>query len=189
MRGVLAGAFFGAETFVPLMLVTERDSRPRAAGLALTGGALGWAGGSWFQGRSNNRVPRYLLVRAGCLLVALGIAMIALSTSRGAAVRRRCSPGSSAGAGMGMSMASVSLLTLQLSPPAGPGGRTRRPSRSRDSLFSVVFIGVAGAIYGAAFAAGSGSESTFVTIWLTMAAVAAGGAVVAARIARPALAA
>jgi hypothetical protein len=57
MRGVLAAAFFGAEAFIPLMLVQERGLRPGTAGLVLTGAALGWATGSWYQGRPNNRCP------------------------------------------------------------------------------------------------------------------------------------
>src|ERR671911_256868 len=45
MRGIMAGAFFGAEAFVPLMLVQQRGLSTTMAGLALTGGALGWATG------------------------------------------------------------------------------------------------------------------------------------------------
>jgi len=45
MRGVLAGSFFGAETFIPLMLVSERGLTSTQAGLSLTGAALGWAAG------------------------------------------------------------------------------------------------------------------------------------------------
>jgi hypothetical protein len=49
----------------------------------------------------------------------------------------------------------------------------------------VVFVGIAGAIYATALAAGTVSATTFATIWLTMAAVAAAGSVLAGRIARP----
>ena len=51
MRGVLAGSFFGAETFVPLMLIEERGVATAVAGLTLTGGAVSWSIGSWIQGR------------------------------------------------------------------------------------------------------------------------------------------
>ena len=80
MRGVLAGSFFGAETFIPLMLVTERGLTSTQAGLALTGAALGWAAGSWYQGRPTTPLPRHVLVRGGCALVAVAIALVALST-------------------------------------------------------------------------------------------------------------
>ena len=50
---------------------------------------------------------------------------------------------------------------------------------------SVVFVGIAGAIYGRALDADAVTAATFTTIWLVMALVAAGGAVAAARIARP----
>jgi ABC-type branched-subunit amino acid transport system permease subunit len=54
-----------------------------------------------------------------------------------------------------------------------------------DAVGSVVFVGLAGAIYAAALAAGTVSSSTFVTIWSVMAVVAAFGAVVAGRIPVP----
>jgi len=76
MRGVLAGSFFGAETFVPLMLVTERSLSTTLAGLSLTGAALGWATGSWWQGRPRTRTPRWRLVQLGCGVVALSIATV-----------------------------------------------------------------------------------------------------------------
>ena len=50
-RGLLAGAFVGAEAFVPLMLVEERQVALVLAGAALTVGSVGWTAGSWLQSR------------------------------------------------------------------------------------------------------------------------------------------
>ena len=50
-RGLLAGAFFGAEAFVPLMLVEQRSVPLFEAGAVLTVGAIGWTVGSWLQSR------------------------------------------------------------------------------------------------------------------------------------------
>ena len=50
---------------------------------------------------------------------------------------------------------------------------------------SVLFIGTAGAIYAAAVDGAGAGARTFTTIWLVMAAVAAAGVVLAARISRP----
>ena len=47
----MAGAFFGAEAFVPLMLVEQRHLSLLVAGSTLTVGALGWTAGSWLQSR------------------------------------------------------------------------------------------------------------------------------------------
>ena len=49
--GCFAGAFFGAEVFVPLLLVEQRGLATTLAGASLTGGALTWSLGSWYQGR------------------------------------------------------------------------------------------------------------------------------------------
>ena len=45
-RGLLPGAFFGAEAFVPLMLVEQRSVPLVQAGAVLTVGAVGWTAGS-----------------------------------------------------------------------------------------------------------------------------------------------
>ena len=73
---------------------------------------------------------------------------------------------------------------LDLSEPADQGANVAS-LQVCDSVGSVVFVGIAGAIYASALSAGTVSASTFITIWLTMAAVAGAGAVLAARIAQP----
>src|SRR5659263_265832 len=71
-RDLLAGIFFGAEAFLPLTLSTTHGLSPTLAGLPLTFGALGWFVGSWVQGHWGQR-SRYPLVRAGFVLVAVGV--------------------------------------------------------------------------------------------------------------------
>ena len=146
MRGVLAGSFFGAETFVPLMLVSERGLTATEAGLTLTGGALGWAGGSWYQGRPATRLPRHLLVRTGCALVAVAVAGVALTTWSAVPPWFAGVSWVVGGTGMGMAMASVSVLMLQLSPPQDQGANSAALQVS-DSLFAAVTIGVGGVVY------------------------------------------
>jgi predicted MFS family arabinose efflux permease len=146
MRGLLAGAFFGAETFIPLMLVTQRGLTSTQAGLCLTGGALGWAAGSWYQGRPATRVPRHVLVRTGCALVAVGIAMVVLTTWPAVPAWFAAVAWVVGGVGMGLGMASVAVLTLQLSRPQDQGANSAALQVS-DALFSAATIGVGGAIY------------------------------------------
>lgn len=45
LRGLLAGAFFGAKAFLPLMLVQQRALATTLAGASLTGAALTWSPG------------------------------------------------------------------------------------------------------------------------------------------------
>ena len=87
-------------------------------------------------------------------------------------------------AGMGLAFGAVGTLTLELSEPEDQGANVAA-LQVCDSVGSVVFVGIAGAIYGRALDADAVTAATFTTIWLVMALVAAGGAVAAARIARP----
>lgn len=157
MRGVLAGAFFGAEAFLPLLLVAERGLSSTLAGLSLTGGALGWAAGSWYQGRTRTTAPRHLLVRVGSGLVSGAIAALALVLiptvpAVTAAVVWTCGA-----VGMGMAMASISVLLFQLSPPAEHGSNSAALQLC-DNLGSITFVGLAGSIFGSAHGSGTRVE-------------------------------
>jgi len=184
MRGILAGAFFAGEAFVPLALQTIRGASTAQAGAVLTFGAIGWALGSQVQGRLYGRMRRHLLVQLGAGLVALCLATVTLSLVSAVPYGVAIASWIIGAAGMGMCFGAIGTLTLELSEPEDQGANVAA-LQVCDSVGSVVFVGIAGAIYGAAFAAGTVSARTFVTIWLTMAVVAAAGAVAAARIARP----
>jgi len=180
MRGVLAGSFFGAETFIPLMLVSERGLTSTQAGLSLTGAALGWAAGSWYQGRPTTRVPRHLLVRTGCAMVATAVALVALTTWSAVPAWVAAIAWTVGGTGMGLAMASVAVLTLQLSPPKDQGANSAALQVS-DSLFSAVTIGVGGAIYALGLRHDAGSWALRV-IDLLMVGIAVLGVLVAGRV-------
>ena len=184
MRGILAGAFFAGEAFVPLALQTERGVSTAQAGAALTVGAIGWALGSQVQGRLYGRTPRGLLVQIGAGFVATGLAFMSLSLVPSITVWVAIPCWMVAAVGMGMSFGSIGSLTLEMSEP-GDQGANVASLQVCDAVGSVVFVGLAGAIYAAALAAGTVSSSTFVTIWSVMAVVAAFGAVVAGRIPVP----
>jgi MFS family permease len=181
MRGVLAGAFFGAETFVPLMLVSGRGLSTTAAGLSLTGGALGWSAGSAFQGRRSLAVPRYILVRGGCVLVAVGIAGMALVSLASVPTQLALVSWVVGGAGMGLAMPSVALLMLELSPPADQGVNSAAIQMC-DALFSIVFIGIGGAVYATATRHPGPRTWAFWTIDVVMIVLALAGAWLAARV-------
>lgn len=184
MRGVLAGSFFGAEAFVPLMLVSQRNLSTTAAGLCLTGGAAGWAGGSAFQGRPGNTWPRYRLVRLGCLLVVVAITGVALAASAAVPPQLALVSWTVGGAGMGMAMASIAVLMLDLSPLADQGANSAA-IQIADGLFSVVCIGIGGVVFAAAARSGTVGVWAFVLIDALMASLALLGVVVAGRVRPP----
>jgi MFS family permease len=184
MRGILAGAFFAGEAFVPLALQTERGVSTAQAGAVLTVGAVGWALGSQVQGRLYGRMPRHRLVQTGAVLVSLCLATVTFSLVPSVPYWVAVVSWIIGAAGMGLAFGAVGTLTLELSEPEDQGANVAA-LQVCDSVGSVVFVGIAGAIYGRALDAGAVTAATFTTIWLVMALVAAGGAVAAARIARP----
>lgn len=182
MRGVLAGSFFGAEVFVPLMLIEERGVATAVAGLTLTGAALTWTLGSWVQGRPANRIPRFRLIQCGTALVGSGVALTSLALWHALPPLVAAISWPVAGLGMGLAMASVNVVMLELSPEAEQGFNSAALQVS-DALGSIVLIGAAGAVFAALHERGDGSAAAFLVIYGAMAAVAFAGACVAPRVA------
>ena len=181
MRGLLAGAFFGAEAFVPLMLVSERGLSTTQAGLSLTGGALGWAAGSWFQGHPGSEWPRHRLVRLGCLAVSLGVGAVTLVLTPVVPAGLTAVAWVVGGLGMGVAMASVSVLLLQLSPPQEQGANSAALQLS-DALGGVLTIGFAGSVYAYVHAQPGPDTAAFAVIFASMAALALAGSLLAVRL-------
>ena len=181
MRGLLAGAFFGAEAFVPLMLVSERGLSTTMAGLSLTGGALGWAAGSWFQGHPGSEWPRHRLVRLGCVAVALGVGAVVLVLMPAVPPGLAAAAWVVGGLGMGVAMASVSVLLLELSPPQEQGANSAALQLS-DALGGVLAIGFAGSVYAYAHAQPGPDTVAFGVIFASMAVLALTGSLLAARL-------
>lgn len=77
MRFLIAGAFFGADTFLPLGLTEYRHLTATQAGLAISAGALTWVLGSALQAKMDARGWRRAPVTAyGALTLLAGIGLI-----------------------------------------------------------------------------------------------------------------
>jgi len=150
LRGVQAGAFFGVEAFLPLMLVEHRGLSATAAGAVLTGAALGWSAGSWWQGRPTLRLGRGRLTLVGscAVLVGLGIASTAVSTDPAVPVLVAAFGWMVAGSGMGVTFSTLSVLLFRLSPEAEQG-RNSAALQMSDALGCVLTVGAAGVAYAA----------------------------------------
>jgi MFS family permease len=193
LRGVAAGSFIAAESFVPLMLVTQRGLSPTLAGFSLAAGGGTWALGSWMQSRPRLEPYRERLMTLGMVLVAAAIAA-APSVLIDAVPAWTVAVAWGFGCfGMGLVISSTSVLLLQLSAPEEAGTNSAALQIS-DGLSNVVLLAAGGAAFAAlgggavshtASAATGSHPAAFAVVFLPMAAVALAGAWVATRV-RPA---
>ncbi|MFE2429715.1 MFS transporter [Streptomyces sp. NPDC059373] len=182
LRGVAAGTFIGAESFIPLMLVTQRGLSPTLAGLSLAGGGVTWGLGSYLQSRPRLEPHRDRLVRAGMVLSALAIAGAGLTLLPGAPAWTAAIAWAVGGLGLGLVIASLSVLLLRLSPPAEAGANSAALQVS-DALSNVVLVSATGTAFAAL--GGAAHAAAFAAVFLPLAAIALTGVWVAARLRDP----
>ncbi|MFD7630435.1 MFS transporter [Streptomyces sp. NPDC059851] len=196
LRGVAAGSFIAAESFVPLMLVTQRGLSPTLAGFSLALGGLTWAGGSWIQSTGRVAPYRERLMVLGMVLVAFAIAAAPAVLVPWVPVWSLALTWGVGCLGMGLVIGSTSVLLLKLSAPEEAGANSAALQIS-DALANVVLLAAGGAAFaalgggsvGAAAHAAGGTAgaaashpAAFVVVFLPMAAVALVGAWVATRL-------
>ena len=183
-RGLLTFAFFAADVFVPLTVTTIRGESVVLSGLALTAGTIAWTTGAWIQERTVFRFGPAPLVRNGFLLIAIGIAGMAVVLS-GSVPAWLCLPAwGIAGLGIGMAYSSISLTVLRHA-PAGSEGATASSMQLADILGNAVGTGLGGVAVAAAVAgAGSAVIGVAVTDGVA-AALAIAGIFVASRLGAP----
>lgn len=187
MRGLLAGAFFGIESTVPLSLNVQHHYGATAAGLPLACAGFSWATGSWIQGRvDDSRGPqrRIALIRAGYGLVSVAGVIMALAAVPALPGWLAYPAWMIAGLGAGLTMSSVSVLMLKFTTDADRGADSAALQLS-DATASALTTGIAGVLVAAAARGAIGSTAGFVTLDLAMCAVAVVGVLVSGR-ARPA---
>ncbi|MCK7623941.1 MFS transporter [Streptomyces sp. RS10V-4] len=199
MRGLAAGALVAAESFIPLLLVTQRGLSATLAGLSLTGGGLTWALGSYVQSRPRLEPHRERLMGLGMGLLAVAILLVPLVLIDAVPAWTVAAAWTVGGFGMGLHISSGGVLLLKLSRPEEAGSNSSSLQMS-DALGNVTFVGLGGALFVAfggasAGAAGAGPAAAgaapvshpaaFLAVFAAMAAVAVLGAAVAPRL-RPA---
>jgi MFS family permease len=149
-RGLLAGAFFGMDALLPLVLTSVHGYSPAAAGIPLTAGALGWSVASHLQGRFPD-LPRERLLRAGFALLALGLAGTALAALPALGGWPAYPFWALAGLGMGLGMPSLGVLLLSQSPEHRRGADSAA-LQIADVTASALCVGAAGVLIAAATA-------------------------------------
>ena len=143
MRGLVAGAFFAAEAYIPYLLMEEFDFSPTWAGIALMLAAFAWAGGSAAQGRYGEALGnrRIAAISLGLLLVAIISVLITALTAASPLIV--VIGWGFAGGGMGLLYPRLTVLTLAYSEPGRAGFNSSALSIS-DSAGSAVSVALAG---------------------------------------------
>jgi MFS family permease len=162
-RGLMAGSYFAAESFIPLSLVEMRGMKLFWAGAILTLGSIGWTSGAWIQSRLGRSVRRDLIIVAGLGCVSIGVGLAALvARVPGVPVGVMIAAWIIGGFGMGLAVASQSIATMRLSPPEAQG-RNASSLQLGEALANSVLVAVAGSIF-AALHPGGNLPLTFGTV-------------------------
>ncbi|MEW2509289.1 MFS transporter [Streptomyces sp. NPDC046870] len=189
LRGLAAGSFIAAESFVPLMLVTQRGLSPTLAGFSLAAGGGTWALGSFVQSRPRLARYRERLMTVGMVLVAVAIVTAPSVLLHSVPVWTVAVAWGIGCFGMGLVISSTSVLLLQLSAPEEAGANSAALQIS-DALSNVVLLAATGAAFAAlgggstaaTTGSGGGHPAAFAAVFLPMAAVAVAGAWVTTRL-------
>ncbi|MEZ3160110.1 MFS transporter [Microbacterium sp. BWT-B31] len=160
MRGVIAGALFGAEIYVPYLLIDDYGFSPVWAGLGLTAAAVMWAAAADVQGRVGDRLgnTRITLIGASQLLAAMVI--VGLSALLGFPAWVIIVGWAFAGSGMGLMYPRLTVLTLAYSTAQNQGFNSSALSIS-DSVGAATTI----AAMGLAFTALTGTDAGFPAVF------------------------
>ncbi|MDT0267865.1 MFS transporter [Streptomyces sp. DSM 44915] len=202
LRGVISAAYLATQTFLPLLLVTQRDLSYTQAGLSLAASGATWALGSWAQSRPWAEPHRFELVRFGTVLIALGVGSTPLVLLSAAPVWLPVLTLGVGAFGMGLVVSTLGVLVLRFSTPREAGGNVASLQLC-DSLANVVMLTTVGALFAAlggdasaatahaaeATTAGAGQAigvGAFVAVYTATAVVALLGILVGGRLREPA---
>ncbi|RMI33845.1 MFS transporter [Streptomyces triticirhizae] len=148
LRGVISAAYLSTQTFLPLLLVTQRDLSYTQAGLSLAASGATWAVGSWAQSRPWAEPHRLRLVRLGTLLITLGVGTTPLVLLSAVPVWLPVLTLGVGAFGMGFVVSTVGVLVLRFSTPKEAGGNVASLQLC-DSLANVVMLTTVGSLFAA----------------------------------------
>ncbi|MET3719923.1 MFS transporter [Arthrobacter sp. UYEF21] len=176
-RGLAGAAFFGAEVYLPYLLIEQYAFPPTFAGLALTAGAVAWAGAAAIQGRLGNRLRHRTAVRIGSALVLLAIALTLATAALHWPAAVAMAGWIFAGGGMGLIYPRLSVMTLALSTKENEGFNSSAMSIA-DSLGGALALATTGIV----FAASTTTAASFAGVFALTAVVAVAAVAVAPRV-------
>lgn len=160
MRGLIAGALFGTEIYIPYLLIAEYGFSATFAGLGLTAAAIFWALAAEFQGRFGDRIGNSRIAVIGSAQLLTAIALAAATAVWHLPVAVLIGGWALAGSGMGLMYPRLTVLTLAYSTPQNQGFNSAALSIS-DSVGAATTI----AVMGLAFTALVGTDAGFPVVF------------------------
>ena len=121
LRAIVAGAYFGAEAYLLLLMNRIYGLSVTYSGLALTAAAVTWALASWVQGRFLAKRPDRWLLTGALSVVVLSLGGLAVTTALHAPVWVLIVFWGIGGFGMGLAYPRLSTMVIRLSPPDRQG--------------------------------------------------------------------
>ena len=169
MRGVIAGAFFAAEIYVPLALQEIRGTSVALSGGVLTAATVTWFAGSWWQGSHKLTYSRQQVLFVGTLLISFGIALTPVAVFAPVNIAASALLASItwgiAAFGMGLCFPTLGVLMLDQSPEEEHAKHSASLQMS-DSFGVIIATAIAGSVLALASVQQGIESKTFITIWI-----------------------
>jgi MFS family permease len=186
LRGILAGAFFGVEAWVPLLLIERDGLTAEHAGLVIGSGGICWIAGAWFQGW--RRTPdatgsRIRVLFGACLVTGSGITGVALVAALGGSPVEVGLCWAVACLGMGAAMPGISILVFDQS-AKNEYAESSVGLQSSDALGCALVVATCGVLFAVLHSVAV--DVAYGAVFALGAALAVGAAAVAPRL-RPVL--
>ncbi|GAA3881931.1 MFS transporter [Leifsonia kafniensis] len=145
-RGLIAGAFFGAEIYIPYLLTDQYGLTPVYAGLGLTLGGVAWGLASQVQGRYAATLSHQACIRIGLALLGVGLVAAIVTTVFALPALVLILGWGVGGAGMGIMYPRTSVMALQSASPAEQGFTSSAISIS-DGIGSALSIALTAIVF------------------------------------------
>jgi MFS family permease len=169
LRGIISAAFFATEIYVPYLLQEHYGLAVWLSGLALTVGALGWAGASQVQARLGARLENAVALRTGALLLLTGIGLVLATAALEVTPWLVGLAWVLAGSGMGLTYPRIGILVLESSTEDQQGANTAAMWIA-DSAGGATAVSLTGLVFAAV---GTATDlAPFVAVFVTTAALA-----------------
>lgn len=158
-RILISGAQLASEVYVPYLLIDRYGLPPAVAGLALTGGAVAWSGGSWVQGKLGHRMRNRGWVVLGVLSIVFGVGATMLVAVLALSPYVLFGVWAFAGLGMGIALPRLTVLMFGYSTRETQGFNSSAQAIA-DAVGGASAVAVAGLVFTSlAGLAGSGPYS------------------------------